>query len=86
MQVFHVMLGLVKGTLFTTFFQVFSREILTWLVCFVNPRVSIHTHAETESLAASALPFVCPPPTAFSLSLLGTHVLCLYPHNHDARE
>ncbi|EGD74910.1 hypothetical protein PTSG_07138 [Salpingoeca rosetta] len=40
LEVLHVMLGLVKGTLFTTFFQVFSREVLTWFVCYVSPRIT----------------------------------------------
>eukprot|EP00049_Salpingoeca_infusionum_P014445 m.270182 g.270182 ORF g.270182 m.270182 type:complete len:776 (-) comp15677_c0_seq1:4347-6674(-) len=38
LEPFHVAFKLVGGTMFTAFFQVFSRMVVTWFICYVDQK------------------------------------------------
>eukprot|EP00045_Choanoeca_perplexa_P010842 m.112504 g.112504 ORF g.112504 m.112504 type:complete len:779 (-) comp15412_c0_seq2:1424-3760(-) len=53
LEVIHALLGLVRAKASTTFWQVLSRVILTWCVCWIDPRVMGTLQFFTMSLAWS---------------------------------
>eukprot|EP00730_Choanoeca_flexa_P018259 TRINITY_DN8871_c0_g3_i1.p1 TRINITY_DN8871_c0_g3~~TRINITY_DN8871_c0_g3_i1.p1 ORF type:complete len:779 (+),score=232.77 TRINITY_DN8871_c0_g3_i1:30-2366(+) len=53
LEVVHAFLGLVRAKASTTFWQVLSRVILTWCVCWIDPRVMGTLQFFTMSLAWS---------------------------------